>query len=394
MTEHNGSLTSADRQGRLVIVGTGITAISQMTLEAMGYIQRADVVFYHVTNGPAATHIRKLNPNAVDLYEYYGEGKKRRVTYVEMAELMLREVRRGRTVVGVFHGHPGYFVSPARRALAIASLEGYETAMLAGVSAPDCMFSDLRVDPGVFGCQILMASRVFQPDALIAITGHVVFLQVGAVGDSGFSFSGYKNATLPAFFEKLIGLYGEEQDSLYYMASIFPGFEPFIVARRLADYRDQEALAGIGAGILYLPPKGLSVSSLQSAQAFSANQAYGAFESKVVRKLDHHKTPSEFRLRRASEPLFRAMVELGTSAHARELYQRSPREFVSQFPALSAEERRALESKSIGAVRAASTVTWSAKHPPEPESENKLNPEGDPPNKAVSNPCDQRITTG
>src|SRR5580698_7802074 len=156
MAENNGPASSAHRRGSLVIVGTGITAISQMTLEAIGYIQRADIVFYHVTNGAAATHIRKLNPRAVDLYEYYGEGKKRRITYIEMAELMLREVRRGLTVVGVFHGHPGYFVSPARRSLAIASLEGHETIALPGVSAPDCMFSDLRVDPGVFGCQILM----------------------------------------------------------------------------------------------------------------------------------------------------------------------------------------------------------------------------------------------
>jgi Tetrapyrrole (Corrin/Porphyrin) Methylases len=359
----------------------------------MGYIQRADVVFYHATNGPAATHVRKLNPNAVDLYEYYGEGKKRRATYVEMAELMLREVRRGLTVVGVFHGHPGYFVSPARRALAIASIEGYETAMLPGVSAPDCMFSDLRVDPGVFGCQILMASRVFQPDAVIAITGHVVFLQVGAVGDPGFSFSGYKNATLPAFFEKLIGLYGEEQDSVYYMASIFPGFEPFVATRRLADYRSEEALAAVGSGILYLPPKGLSVSSLHAAQSFAGGEAYGAFESKVVRKLDDHKTPSEFRLRRASEPLFRAMVELGTSAQARELYQRSPGEFVSRFPSLSANERSALESRNIGAVRAASTVTWSDRITPEPEPPNKINQKDDLADKAVANPCDQGITT-
>ena len=176
------------KRGSLIIVGTGIKAISHMTLETLSHIKRADVVFYHASNGITATQIRELNANAVDLYEYYGEGKKRKITYVQMAELMLRQVRLGLSVVGIFYGHPGYFVSPARRALAIASMEGYETALLPAVSAQDCMFSDLRVDPGVFGCQILMASRVFQEDAIIAITGHVVFLQVAAVGDRGFSF--------------------------------------------------------------------------------------------------------------------------------------------------------------------------------------------------------------
>ena len=396
MTAQLESTASTNRRGRLVMVGTGITAVSQMTLEAVGYIQRADVVFYHVTNGPAATHIRKLNANAVDLYEYYGEGKKRRITYVEMAELMLREVRRGLTVVGVFHGHPGYFVSPARRALAIASLEGHETAMLPGVSAPDCMFSDLRVDPGVYGCQIVMASRVFQKKSIIAKTGHVVFLQVSAVGDSGFSFSGYKNGTLPDFIEKLIQIYGEEQDSVYYMASIFPGFEPVINARKLSDYRDAATLQSIGAGILYLPPKGVTLASLQSAQSFTAGTAYGDFETSVVEKLDAHQTPAEFRLRQASEPLYRAMAELGTDAQARELYLRSPSEFVNRFPELSMEERRAMERRDIGAVRAASTFLWSNYRAlgANMARENGVDPqENGSPEKTTPSLCDPRSIT-
>jgi precorrin-2 methylase len=368
------------------MVGTGITAISQITLEAVGYIQRADVVFYHVTNGPAATHIRKLNPNAVDLYEYYGEGKKRRITYVEMAELMLREVRRGLTVVGVFHGHPGYFVSPARRALAIASIEGHETATLPGVSAPDCMFSDLRVDPGVFGCQILMASRIFREDCILATTGHVVFLQVGAVGDSGFSFSGYKNSKLSEFIEKLISVYGEEQDSIYYMASIFPGFDPEIVVRTLSEYRDPTALATIGSGVLYLPPRGVTVSSLVSLQAFTGDQAYGPFESKVVAKLDQHSTPPEYRLRRASDSLYRALYEIGTSPQARESYLCSPGGFVSQFPELSKDERSALECRSLGAVRAVSTFLWSTYKASYPAANAHSEPD--------ANPCDTRTITG
>jgi precorrin-6B methylase 1 len=368
------------------MVGTGIAAISQITLEAVAYIRRADVVFYHVTNGPAATHVRKLNPNAVDLYEYYGEGKKRRITYVEMAELMLREVRRGLTVVGVFHGHPGYFVSPARRALAIASLEGHETATLPGVSAPDCMFSDLRVDPGVFGCQILMASRVFKEDCILATTGHLVFLQVGAVGDRGFSFSGYKNSTVSEFIEKLIGVYGAEQDSVYYMASLFPCFEPEIVVRKLSEYRDPTALQTIGSGILYLPPKGVTVASLQSVQAFTADQAYGPFESKVVAKLDRHSTPPEFRLRRASDALYRALFELGTSALGRELYLRSPSEFISRFPDLTEEERDALENRSGTAVRAVSTFLWSTYQ--------ESRPDADTGQQLSSDPCDPNTITG
>jgi hypothetical protein len=343
-------------QGRLVIVGTGITAISQMTLETIGYIQRADVVFYHATNGVTATQIRELNPKAIDLYEYYGEGKRRGITYVEMAELMIREVRRGLTVVGVFYGHPGCFVSPARRALAIASLEGHETVMLAAVSSTDCMFSDLRIDPGVFGCQILMAGTVFQKDSIIAVTGNVVFLQVASVGDRAFSFSGYKNATLGPFFAKLLELYGGTQESVYYMAAVLPGFDPVIKVRWLSDYLDPAVQKSIKSGMLYLPPKGVSVSSLQSIQSFNAGVPYAEFESTVVEALDSHETPPQFRSRRASLPLYQAILELGTSARSRELYMRAPSEFVDRFPELDNGERRAIQSRSIGAVRAVTTV--------------------------------------
>src|ERR1700733_1521532 len=110
-------------KGCLTIVGTGIQAISQMTTEAISYIREADSVFYHATNGVTASQIESLNPSCVDLYKYYDDGKNRSETYVQMAELMLRDVRLGLDVVGVFHGHPGYFVSPARRALAIADKE-------------------------------------------------------------------------------------------------------------------------------------------------------------------------------------------------------------------------------------------------------------------------------
>jgi siroheme synthase len=37
----------ASEAGRLVIVGSGITAISHLTFETVGHIRRADVIIYH-----------------------------------------------------------------------------------------------------------------------------------------------------------------------------------------------------------------------------------------------------------------------------------------------------------------------------------------------------------
>lgn len=160
--------------GRLVLVGAGVAAVSHMTLEAIGHIKAADIVFYHATNGVAAAHIRELNSNVVDLRQYHEEEKVRKVTYIQMAELMLRQVRLGKNVVGVFHGHPGVLVMAARRALAIAEVQGYETHLLPAVSSIDCLFADLRVDPANHGVQILKAGSVLEgrPAGYCRTCGH------------------------------------------------------------------------------------------------------------------------------------------------------------------------------------------------------------------------------
>jgi Tetrapyrrole (Corrin/Porphyrin) Methylases len=335
---------------------SGITAIAHLTLETIGYIQYADVVFYHANSGITATHIRELNPNAVDLYEYYGEGKIRNITYVQMAELMLREVRRGLSVVGLFHGHPGYFVKAGRRALAIAQMEGHETVLLPGISATDCLFSDLRIDPGVIGVQILKAAHVLREDACVATSNHVVLVQVGSVGDNTFSFTGFKHTKLDRFFEKLISIYGEEQDSIYYVASIFPGLDPVILERKLGEYRHQKVQDTVNAATLYLPPAGVRVKSLMALQAFENKDPYGKFELDAIKALDTHRTPTGFRNRGASKAMLGVMVELGTSPEAVHSFRRSPDEFFERHRDLSSKERQALFSRETGKMRSVTTT--------------------------------------
>jgi Tetrapyrrole (Corrin/Porphyrin) Methylases len=250
--------------------------------------------------------------SAIDLYEYYGEGKLRDITYVQMAELMLREVRLGRSVVGLFHGHPGYFVKAGRRALAIAQLEGHRTVLLPGVSATDCLFADLRIDPGVIGIQILKASHVLCKSRSVAPNNHVVLVQIGSVGDSTFSFTGFKHAKFDLLFKTLISIYGGDHDSVYYVASIFPGLDPVINVRKLSEYLDQKTQDTVHAATLYLPPKGVSFDSLTYRQAFKDGQPYGKFELDAIAELNVHQRPGGFKQRCASKPMVHAMIELGT----------------------------------------------------------------------------------
>lgn len=105
---------------------------------------------------------------------------------------MLREVRAGLNVVGVFYGHPGVFVNPSHRALAIARQEGYKARMLPGVSAEDCLYADLCIDPSNPGCVTYEASDFLVRERPVNIHSHLVLFQVGCVGVVDFHFTGFE----------------------------------------------------------------------------------------------------------------------------------------------------------------------------------------------------------
>ena len=104
---------------------------------------------------------------------------------------MLAEVRKGLDVVGAFYGHPGVFVSPSHRAIAIAREEGYRARMLPGISAEDCLFADLGIDPSNPGCVSYEASELLIRDLPVVATSHLVLWQVGVVGVADFNFKGF-----------------------------------------------------------------------------------------------------------------------------------------------------------------------------------------------------------
>lgn len=355
MQRVTGRFNPGNEKGRLAIVGAGIKAIAHFSQEAAAHIESADIVFYNANSGVAARQIHTLNSNAVDLYEYYGEGKNRSATYVQMAERMLREVRKGRYVTGVFHGHPGFFVKPARRALAIAEMEGYETHLLPGISSIDCLFADLRIDPGVIGVQISKATSVLCGRQPLMTKNHVLLIQVGSVGDNAFSFTGFKHSKVEQLFEKLISIYGDQQDSVYYVAAILPGLDPTIQVRKLGEYRNRASLDAIHAAILYLPPAGVTFDSLTSLQAFREREPYGDFEMRAIEELNTHTRPPGYKFRMASQAMMRVMAEVVQMPAAAGKYASSPADFVAGYDGLKPEERLALVSRSVGYLHSATS---------------------------------------
>jgi precorrin-6B methylase 1 len=239
------------KKGSLVVVGTGIRTVGQLTIESIACMQAADKIFYGVSDPVAESLILKLSPSAESLHGYYGEGKPRLQTYKEVADRLVQSVRDGNQTCAAFYGHPGVFVLPSHTAVRQARIEGYEARMLPGISAEDCLFADLGVDPATSGCQSYEATDFVMHRRTIDPSSSLILWQVGAVGDWTFRHAGYPNSGLPLLLEKLSAYYRPDHRVFVYEAAVFPGCEPVIRPVVLSQLCFTPLTS---ASTLYIPP--------------------------------------------------------------------------------------------------------------------------------------------
>ncbi|CAK1364210.1 unnamed protein product [Cercospora beticola] len=245
------------KKGELVIVGTGIASVRQMTIEALDYIMQADMVFYLVLDLATEAFIQAHAKKSENLHQYYGTEKPRIRTYTQMAEVMLNSVRGGKLTVGVMYGHPGVFVNPSHRAIDIARHEGYEAKMLPGVSAEDCLYADLGIDPSTTGCSMFEATFLLFEKDRIDTRNHLIIWQPGAIGKSAMIFDNEHVHKLADYLEPL---YGPDFPVFSYVAAMRP-LEKFKLEKiTIKDLRDNAVIKRIGLNpctTFYLPPKTL-----------------------------------------------------------------------------------------------------------------------------------------
>lgn len=241
------------RKGSVVIAGTGIQLIGHMTHEARISIRRADKVLHVVTDYPNQAYLSRLNPNSESLSYLYEEGKPRDETYRQMVEAIMKEVRSGLDVCAVFYGHPGVFVRPSHEVIRVARSEGYEAVMLPGISAEDCLFADLGVDPADSGCQsfeatdFLVHRRGFDP------TSSMILWQIGVIGVRDTRSQLDPSYGLGLLAEVLKASYGGDHEVVVYEASSFPfPLSKPLIQRTTLDELDKAKAAPLST--LYVPP--------------------------------------------------------------------------------------------------------------------------------------------
>ena len=210
------------RTGSLVCVGIGMTLGSHITPLARSHIEQADVVFVGVSDGIVELWISEMHPDVRSLQRYYSEGTSRMHTYRLMVDAMLTEVRAGKKVVGAFYGHPGVFAWAPHKAIAVARDEGFWAHMEPGVSAEDCLYAELGIDPGKFGCQHYEASQLMFYKRRIDPSAYLIVWQVGIAGDQSLARFSTSAAYRQVLVDVLVQDYPPDHQVVIYRCATLP----------------------------------------------------------------------------------------------------------------------------------------------------------------------------
>jgi uncharacterized protein YabN with tetrapyrrole methylase and pyrophosphatase domain len=237
--------------GSLVVVGTGIQFGNQTTQEARREIERADKVLYLFADPAPVPWITRLNPTAESLTRLYAEGKPRNETYAQIVQEILSWVRRGLRVCTVFYGHPGVFVTPSHEAVRRARSEGFDARMLPGVSAEDCLFADLGLDPGDVGCQSFEATTFLLYHGEFDTSIPLILWQIAAIGERAGATK-LNRGGLEILLDRLAERYGPDHDVVLYEASPYVICEPTI---QHVPVMELDPARVTGMATLYVPPK-------------------------------------------------------------------------------------------------------------------------------------------
>lgn len=236
-----------------MIVGTGIKFVSHLTTEAKAYIQKSEKVLYLVNEPAMEEWIKQNNPHAESLYNLYITHSKRLICYKAITDHIVNEVSKKQHVCVVLYGHPTVFAKPALDAAIQVRNAGYDTRILPGISAEDCLFADLMIDPGSCGCQSFEATDFLIRKKQFDTSCHLVLWQVGIIGmlEHPTMHDNTHGATL--LLEQLTRYYPENHEIVLYEASQYPHFSPKITYLPLSELKNAPFSV---ISTLYIPPVG------------------------------------------------------------------------------------------------------------------------------------------
>lgn len=238
----------------LFVVGLGITNVDQVTRETERVLSACREVLYVDTGVATGPWLATLCDRVTDLYgESYAEGGARLDAYHHMAARTVEAALDHAPVAFAMQGHPLVYAYAPFLIRDMARALDLEVRVLPGITAMDCLFADLWLDPSVRGLQmyeatdLLLRARPLQPDVPALIW------QVGNLETRLHTQRVSTAERFDRFAEHLLRFYPPGHPVTAYFAPPHPLMEPSAITFDLQDIGDHAA--DLHAGVtLYLPP--------------------------------------------------------------------------------------------------------------------------------------------
>lgn len=255
---------------KLSLIGSGIKSVAHLTKEAEAHIKNADKVLYLVNEPVMEEWIKVHSKKSTNLDYIYFSQENRLNAYKKITQEILNVLNQYNFVCAVFYGHPTIFTRPGGEAIKIAKQKGIETIILPAISAEDCLFADLNIDPADCGCYSVEATDMLLYQRRPDISSHLIIWQIGMLANLGHNI-GVKREALILLKEYLLNFYSTNHRIIIYEASFYPGMDCNIKDFLLGELEEQ-TISKIAT--LYISPgkKNEISTSLLKKLGFSANE--------------------------------------------------------------------------------------------------------------------------
>lgn len=165
------------------VLGTGVVGYRQLTREAEAALERSEQVFLLHTHDIVYEYLAdEFDAAVTDLREEYEAHTDRRDTYERMAERVLSAASSATSPVSfVLYGHPMVYVSPSQIVLERADDHELTVEVRPGVSAMDCLYVDLGLDPAENGIQMYDATDLILREYELNPSVPTMIWQIGSI---------------------------------------------------------------------------------------------------------------------------------------------------------------------------------------------------------------------
>lgn len=229
----------------LFIVGCGIKFLSHMTLEVQALIQKSDCVVYLVNDPAMKQWIHDNSRLSISLDAIYFNTTNRLEAYQGISEELIKIIQVHKNTCFVMYGHPFFLANSSEQIIKEIEKRSLDIniEVLPGISSLDCLFCDLRIDPGQYGIQAYEATAFIHRNYRLNTDSHLVLWQIGVAGigtiiENNEDLNNNKSRldALNRLREKLLAYYEPDYPIILYVASMYPSISFIRIDSTISEF--------------------------------------------------------------------------------------------------------------------------------------------------------------